>query len=80
MSTDSDDINEGELLQLALAAIAEVKLINTASKNLNAHRNTAKDDDDSEVVLFSISSGNEDSWKDPSYMAKERTPAAARRG
>lgn len=91
MSTDSDDFNEDELLQLALGAIAEecsyqnpskpiVKLINAASKNPNARLNTAEDDDDSEVELFSISSGDEDSWKDPSYAAKGRTPAAARRG
>ncbi|RWR77685.1 exocyst complex component SEC5A [Cinnamomum micranthum f. kanehirae] len=91
MSTDSDDIDEDELLQLPLGAIAEecsyqspskpnVKLINAAFKNPSALRNTAENDDDSEVELFRISSGDEDSWKDPSYETKGRTPAAARRG
>lgn len=109
MSTDSDDVDEDELLQMALKEQSQrnvnyrskaskpvvnmvrpppppqfLKETGAASKNpssaANARRGAAEEDDDSEVELLSISSGDEDSSKDPRYAAKGRPAAAARRG
>ncbi|XP_010241714.1 PREDICTED: exocyst complex component SEC5A-like [Nelumbo nucifera] len=52
----------------------------TSSKPAQKPRQTVDDDDDSEVELLSISSGDEDNSKDRSYAAKNRGAGGGGRG
>ncbi|KAG9444323.1 hypothetical protein H6P81_015663 [Aristolochia fimbriata] len=99
MSSDSEDLDEDELLQMALKEQSQrdvnykrpsnsskpvVNLLqnpqgksNPTSKKpphgqTNSARRAAEDDEDSEVELLSISSGDEDSSKDHGPAAKNR--------
>ncbi|KAK9110485.1 hypothetical protein Sjap_018545 [Stephania japonica] len=83
MSSDSEDIDEDELLQIALKQQKQqqqqrtkpskpvVNLVQMPKQQLQKQKPSldADDDDDSEVEMLSISSGDEDSSKDRSSSA-----------